>query len=212
LNDYKRKDPHMSRMPAPDERQRDAERSRQRLIAAALEEFAAKGYAGARVKDIAARAGLNPQLITYYFGGKQGLYQALQEHWEQLESSFADPEVPLDELIARYLSAAIANPQLSRLLMWEGLEDRDRDVGEHAPAPSAASEDLSDLRRRQAEGELALDLDPAYVHLTFMGAVTLAAAMPHLVRRITGLDPGDPEFQRRYADQLRRIVRRLGAT
>lgn len=197
-------------MPAPDDRQRDAERSRQRLIAAALDEFAAKGYAGARVKEIAARAGLNQQLITYYFGGKEGLYKALQEHWEELEGTFADPAVPLDELIARYLAVAIADPRLSRLLVWEGLEDADHDH-EQAPTPPAGSEDLSDLRRRQAEGELAADLDPAFVHLAFMGAVTLAVAMPQMVRRITGLDATDPEFERRYAEQLRRIVRHLQA-
>jgi len=41
--------------------------------------------------------------------------------------------------------------------------------------------------------------------------VLLAAAMPHLVRRVTGLDPTDPEFERRYAEQLRLMVRRLRA-
>jgi len=200
----------MSRAPSPDERQRDAERSRQRLIAAALEEFAAKGYAGARVKEIARRAGLNPQLITYYFGGKEGLYRAVGERWLEVEQGFADPAVPLDELVARYLTATLGNPQLARLLMWEGLEDAagDRD---RAPAAEPGSEDLSDLRRRQAEGELAPELDPAYVQLGFMGAVLLAAAMPHLVRRVTGLDPTDPEFERRYAEQLRLMVRRLRA-
>jgi TetR/AcrR family transcriptional regulator len=200
----------VSRAPGPDERQRNAERSRQRLVAAALDELAAKGYAGARVKDIAARAGLNPQLITYYFGGKDGLYRAVQEHWEQLEAGFAGPEVPLDELLTRYLSAALADPRLSRLLVWEGLEKADPSTA-HAPPTPAISDDVAELRRRQAEGQLAADLDPAFVHLTFMGAVTLASAMPQLVRRITGLDPGDPEFQQRYAEQLRRIVRHLGA-
>ena len=69
------------RAPAPDERQRDSERSRQQLLAAALEEFSAKGYAGARVQDIADRAGINKQLIAYYFGGKEGLYRELQRLW-----------------------------------------------------------------------------------------------------------------------------------
>ena len=193
----------MTRSPSPEERRRDAERSKQRLIAAALDEFAEKGYAGARVKDIAARAGLNQQLISYYFGGKEGLYLALQELWETTERTFAGPEVPFDELIVRYLSAAIADPRLSRLLIWEGLED--------GPPLGSASEDLSDLQRRQAQGELAGDLDPAFVHLTFMGAITLAVAMPRLTRRITGLDPTDPEFERRYAETLRRIARRLRA-
>ena len=200
----------MSQAPTPDEPQRDAERSRQRLIDAALDEFAAKGYAGARVKDIAARARLNPQLITYYFGGKEGLYKAVGERWLELEQRFVDPAVPLDELIAHYLAAALDNAQLTRLLVWEGLEDADASR-EHAPSAPAGGEDLSDMRRRQAEGELAPELDPAFVQLSLMGAVTLAVANPQLVRRVTGLDPADPEFQRRYADQLRRIVRRLHA-
>jgi AcrR family transcriptional regulator len=208
MDDCKATQLAMTRASAPDERQRDAERSRQRLIAAALDEFSAKGYAGARVKDIAARAGLNPQLITYYFGGKSGLYRALQERWEDLERGFADPGVPLDELLARYLAAALDEPQLTRLLVWEGLEDTDP-AREHPPTAPAGSEDLSDLRRRQAEGELAPDLEPAFVHLALMGAVTLAGAMPQLVRRVTGLDPADAEFRRRYAEQLRRIVRHL---
>lgn len=65
------------RAPAPDERTLDAERSRRLLLDAALEEFSAKGFAGARVQDIADRAGVNKQLINYYFGGKEGLYHAL---------------------------------------------------------------------------------------------------------------------------------------
>lgn len=200
----------MTRAPSPDERQRDAVRSRQRLIAAALEEFAAKGYAGARVKEIARRAGLNPQLITYYFGGKEGLYRAVGGRWLEVEQGFADPAVPLDELVARYLTATLGHPQLARLLVWEGLADAAGD-GDRAPAAEPGSEDLSDLRRRQAEGELAPELDPAYVQLGFMGAVLLTVAMPQLVRRVTGLDPGDPEFQERYAEQLRLMVRRLRA-
>ena len=43
---------------------------------AARGEFAGVGYAGARVAKIAARAGVNKQLIFYYFGSKQGLYRA----------------------------------------------------------------------------------------------------------------------------------------
>src|SRR5450759_1887534 len=62
------------RSPAAGERQRDAERSRQALLTAALDEFSLKGFAGARVAEIAERAGVNKQLINYYFGSKEGLY------------------------------------------------------------------------------------------------------------------------------------------
>ena len=55
----------------------------------ALTEFAAKGRTGARVSEIAGRAGVNKQLISYYFGGKDGLYRALVEGWQRHEEEFA---------------------------------------------------------------------------------------------------------------------------
>ena len=48
----------------------------ERLLAAALAEFAAQGRAGARTDRIARRAGVNKQLIHYYYRSKAGLYQA----------------------------------------------------------------------------------------------------------------------------------------
>src|SRR5580704_11269640 len=111
------------RAPAGADRQRDAERSRRALLDAALEEFSLRGFAGARVADIARRAGVNKQLINYYFGSKEGLYLALQRAWLDREESFAPPEVPLPDLVARYLLDALADPRSLRLLLWRGLAD-----------------------------------------------------------------------------------------
>src|SRR5256885_15669550 len=58
-------------------RERNPERSRERILDAALEEFAANGLDGARVDAIARRAGLNKQLISHHFGGKEALYRAV---------------------------------------------------------------------------------------------------------------------------------------
>jgi AcrR family transcriptional regulator len=54
-----------------------------RLLAAALAEFAAQGRAGARTERIARRAGVNKQLIHYYYRTKAGLYQAVLAHTAQ---------------------------------------------------------------------------------------------------------------------------------
>jgi AcrR family transcriptional regulator len=194
------------RAPGPEERQRDAERSRERLIAAALDEFSAHGYAGARVSAIARRAGLNQQLIAYYFGGKVGLYRTLEQRWLEQEATISDPGKPLPDVIADY--AAFADPRGSRLLLWTGLTDEA--VGEgRTPADSPQPEDLSDLRRRQASGEIASDLDPALLELMLMGAILAPIALPHVVRRVTGQDPDDPDFRTRYIEQLRRLTRHL---
>ena len=55
-------------------RQRD---SRSLIQAAARAEFAEYGFAGARVDRIARRAGVNKQLLFYYFGSKEELYQSI---------------------------------------------------------------------------------------------------------------------------------------
>ncbi len=49
------------------------------LIEAAIPEFADFGYAGARTERIAKQAGVNKQLLFYYFGSKAGLYRAVME-------------------------------------------------------------------------------------------------------------------------------------
>lgn len=49
------------------------------ILTAARGEFGEQGFAGARVDRIARRAGVNKQLIFYYFGSKQGLYRSVLE-------------------------------------------------------------------------------------------------------------------------------------
>ncbi|MER5181091.1 TetR family transcriptional regulator [Streptomyces sp. NPDC002896] len=53
-------------------RPRPASRRRGAILEAAGEESAVHGFDGARVVRIASAAGVSPQLITYYFGSKQG--------------------------------------------------------------------------------------------------------------------------------------------
>jgi hypothetical protein len=68
---------------------------------------------------------------------------------------------------------------------------------------------VEDLSRRQLNGELAEDLDPAYVLLALFAAAFAPTAIPQIVRRITGRPADSPEFLSAYAEQLRRIVAHL---
>ncbi len=123
------------RAPARAERQRDAERSRQALLEAALDEFSERGYAGARVADIAQRAGVNKQLINYYFGSKEGLYLAVQQGWLDREEGFAPPDLALADLVVRYLQDAVRDPRALRLLLWRGLADDSAPGGRRSRQP-----------------------------------------------------------------------------
>ena len=59
-----------------DTRVRDARRTRERILAAAMAAFSRSGYAETGVREIAAEAGVDPALIRRYFGSKAGLLEA----------------------------------------------------------------------------------------------------------------------------------------
>jgi AcrR family transcriptional regulator len=67
---------------------RDAAATRQRILEHAQRQFARRGYAGVTVKGVADAAGVSPNLITRYFGGKDGLFLAATQVEIPVERSF----------------------------------------------------------------------------------------------------------------------------
>ncbi len=56
--------------------QRDAQRTRAAILAAAQDAFSIRGYSDTGVREITAAAGVNPALVSRYFGSKEKLYEA----------------------------------------------------------------------------------------------------------------------------------------
>ena len=67
---------------------RDAAATRQRILDHAQRQFARHGYARVTVKGVADAAGVSPNLITRYFGGKDGLFLAATRVDIPVERSF----------------------------------------------------------------------------------------------------------------------------
>lgn len=109
------------RAPGAEDRLRDAERSRELILDAALYEFGERGFAGARTVAIARRAGVNPQLISYYFDGKAGLYRALTARIRGETGPLDDLDTPLEEVVARFVHVNLEHRAWARLLIWEAL-------------------------------------------------------------------------------------------
>ncbi len=198
------------RSPQGSERQRDAERSKQQILDAARTEFAEKGFAGARVREIAVRAGVNQQLISYYFGGKDGLFREITRRWRRTEQALSSGEHTIAQTAAGYVHASAAEPELTRLMAWEGLDDRGPDTDlDLAERTERFAHLIADLRRRQAAGELADDLDPAAVALALIAAAAAPVTIPQIVRSLCGTEATAPEFVGSYAEQLSRLVHHL---
>lgn len=84
-------------VPPPPPRRRDAVSTRRKLLQAARQEFARSGLAGARVDVIAAKAGVNKQLVYHYFGDKDAMYLAVLE-WIYDEIKSYEDKLSLHDL------------------------------------------------------------------------------------------------------------------
>jgi len=195
-------EPRPRRSPAPEERQADAERSRKLLLSAALDVFSAKGLAGARVQEIADLAGVNKQLINYYFGGKDGLYRELRRTWRDEKAAHADNDLGLADQVAALLRYTLADPRQARLTVWSGLINC-------GPPEEFPADERFRLAERQETGELAAGLDPEVLRFVLLAAAILPVILPDIARQVIGHDPADPEFETRYAAGIRAIIERL---
>ena len=102
----------------------------ERILVAALEAFAEKGFDGATTREIAARAGVNLGLLQYHFGGKSKLWRAavdraFAELRSGLETVLTDSS-PADELermrllIRGYVRFVARHPEFVRMMHDEG--------------------------------------------------------------------------------------------
>src|SRR5215468_10059218 len=113
---------------------RDPAATRQKLLTAARREFANSGLAGARVDEIAARAGVNKQLVYHYFGDKDALYLAVLEwvyeeirsHERNLNLAGLPPRTAIRKLIESSFDHLAAHPDFILLL-----NDENRDGARH---------------------------------------------------------------------------------
>ncbi|MEU9336338.1 TetR/AcrR family transcriptional regulator [Streptomyces sp. NPDC048290] len=83
------------------------EQSRERILTAALEVFAAKGYHDATVTDITTRAGVSRGLLNYYFPGKQNLVEELLDRHLDAVTGVLDVTGTADERLAAIIDGIL---------------------------------------------------------------------------------------------------------
>ena len=189
-------------------RERNPERSRERLLEAALEEFADKGFAGARVEAIATRAGLNKQLISHHFGGKEGLYRAVMEsRLGEPGGELAGAELSMPGALAALFERAASDPQWVRILQWEAMEGGQEGGVERRKERYAQR--LAWVEAEQAGGHLPAGLDPELLLLALVGAAVYPLLLPRVVELVTGLKPEGRTFRKRYRDHLTALAEAL---
>jgi AcrR family transcriptional regulator len=194
-------------------RARQSAATRERIVEAAVEAFAEKGFLGASTREIARRAGTNQGLITYHFRSKDELWRAaadrifgmlgkrLAERLGSLE--LADLRERAREAIREYVRFAAAHPELFRLMVDEGKVSDDRMkwlVDTHLkPRFATISSGLG----------AAAGIDDSLLPHAFYalaGAASLIFAVAPECRRLTGLDSLTEEAVETHAEFVARLM------
>lgn len=161
-------------------RKRDADRTRQDILAAAMNEFAEHGDTGARIDRIAQNAGCNKALIYAYFGNKEDLfavvlreaYIQIREGEKRLDLANLGPREAIIRLLRFTAQHFHDNPWFIRLLNTEnrrrGQTIRTMDgVTELNSRLVAMLADI--LKRGEAEGVFRRNVDPLQLYLSIAG-------------------------------------------
>jgi TetR/AcrR family transcriptional regulator, regulator of cefoperazone and chloramphenicol sensitivity len=120
--------------------------TQQRLLDAALEVFASKGYEGASTREICRLGGVNVAAIHYHFGDKASLYRAvfrIPEPLQRLPQEIDDPHLPVRAALTvfyRHLLSFIVAPQQVQQLRLLFLREELR--------PSGVLDEQHDASRR----------------------------------------------------------------
>jgi AcrR family transcriptional regulator len=148
---------------------------KQRILYAATTQFAAKGYAGVSVKEIADQAGVNVAMISYYFGGKQALLQAIMELFFDLLCSVVHDSVDkkdsfennVQRLSQDLITFFRSNPELCKICLF-GINDLIPELAELKTQKIREMFQLTtDLILAHCDKRLKDILAPAFVGLIF---------------------------------------------
>jgi TetR/AcrR family transcriptional regulator len=185
---------------------------RQRLLEAALVEFAAKGFEGASTRSIAARVDAHQPQINYHFASKEALWEAAVEHlFGSLAEAVGDPLLLHDvddpheiglavaEVLRRFVRFAAAHPELNRIMVQEATEDSarlHRTVERHVrPWYEATTSAWERLR----EAGIAAPIEASGVYWVIVGAASMPFVNSPEVRILTGAEPTDPAWVEAHA-------------
>jgi TetR/AcrR family transcriptional regulator len=191
--------------------QRDLNRTRERIMAAALKEFAASGFAGARTDAIARRARVNERMIFYCFDSKEGLYRAVLAKKLSDKASIIEsmPDEDFTSRLVKGFAEVCADIDSLRMWQWEALDKRNRKLVAEEERRAYFQAEVARWRRAKTLGLLPPDADEEMLLLVGAALRSYPLAQPQVTWLVTGTDPLDPVFRKKWTACLEWIGMRL---
>jgi len=197
-NDGRRRGRPAQRLKLPD--------VRQSLLSVARHLFTERGFHEVSTREIALAAGVNPAMIHYYFGDKEGLYRAMLEAvFEQLVAQVGKLATtpgesgPIERILELYATTLVHDPWIPRLMIREVLSDgapfREEFIERFAGPASVLVPTV--MRQEKEARRLRPDLDPNLTTLSLMGMIVFPFLALPVASRVFGIQLNE-DFRRRF--------------
>lgn len=181
-------------------------RAQSDILDVATAEFAANGYAGSRVDEIAARTRTTKRMIYYYFGSKEGLYLAVLERVyaqiRRVERGIQIDELSPDEALRKIAEATYdhhtTHEEFMQLVSIENihraehLRQSETILRENVTAITLLEQVI---QRGVAEGLFREDVDAVDVHMMISAYACFHVANRHTFAAIFRRDMLEPALQ-----------------
>jgi len=184
---------------------RSAVDTRERILRAAVNEFAAKGFSGGRIEAICKSARANIRMIYHHFGGKEGLYIAaleetlseLRKEELKLDVDGASPMEAMLQLFEFTYEHFAAHPRLISLLSGENLL-KAKFLKRSKRTPVISSPVIAQLRkivgRGEAGGQFREGIDPLQLYVLIVSVSYFHLSNGHTLSVIFEKDIFNPDW------------------
>jgi len=203
-------------MPSAQPVQRNPDRTRRRILQAAIRLFAAHGFHAVSVDQIVGKARVNKRMVYHYFGSKDALFEAaLAEVYQRIETvefhaveRGRSPREKLSRLLESYFEFLDREPEFTRLLQWENLEKgRHLTKENHLLSKNPFFERFRAIvQDGVASGEFRRDLDVTHLMIHFIGLCFIYHSNRFSLSQSMEIDLGDPKVKERGLNQVLSMV------
>jgi TetR/AcrR family transcriptional regulator len=179
-------------------RSHDSQATRKSLLTAAAKLFAARGFDGASVAEVARQAGANKALINYHFGGKLQLYRTIlremfMELLERVEPLRADPRPP-DQVLREFIAivgdtANRRRAHLSKMMLREVIAGGPHLDHEVLIYPMRVFAVVREIIERGVRERVFRPVDPILTHLSLVGSLVFFFATADFRNQIAAQAP-----------------------
>ena len=196
-------------------REAKKERTQALILESALVLFAERGFEGASVRDIAARAGVTHAVIRLHYGTKEGLWQNMLTFLFdrfQAEMRAGEDDVGLGDrdrlraFVRNYVRYCARHPEHARIMVQASLDGGDRLDWSVDRFVAPAHRRITPLLKRSIQAGLLPDLPIMSMIYILSAASQMIFALAGEAERIYGVDPLTPEIVDAHADAICRLL------